>query len=69
MQHRSESQLTFVIIAGIFSNGGTKPNIIPELAELQYLLRAPTVPELAVLKAKVIGCIQGAATATGCQVG
>ena len=65
--HLSQPVLNF-IIAGIITNGGAKPNIIPELAELLYFLRAPTVPELAVLKEKVIGCIQGAATATGCQV-
>ena len=57
-----------LIITGVFTNGGAKPNIIPELSELLYYLRAPTDTELAVLKDKVIGCIQGAATATGCQV-
>ena len=54
--------------AGIFTNGGIKPNIIPEKAELHYYLRAPTVEELEELKAKVEGCIQGCALATGCKV-
>ena len=65
--HHNCSTANFVI-TGIITNGGAKPNIIPELSELVYYLRAPTDTELAVLKAKVIGCIQGAATATGCQV-
>ena len=56
------------IIAGVFTNGGVKPNIIPESSELLYILRAPTETEVAALKDKVVGCIQGAATATGCQV-
>nr|KAG5700243.1 hypothetical protein BaRGS_007616 [Batillaria attramentaria] len=33
-----------------------------------YYLRAPTGPELEVLSEKVIGCIEGAAKATGCEV-
>ncbi|KAK7108868.1 xaa-Arg dipeptidase-like [Littorina saxatilis] len=53
---------------GVITNGGAKPNIIPELAELLYYIRAPTDTELAVLKEKVIGCMEGAATATGCKV-
>nr|KAG5700242.1 hypothetical protein BaRGS_007615 [Batillaria attramentaria] len=52
----------------VISNGGVKPNIIPAVSELVYYLRAPTPPELAMLNAKVIGCIEGAAKATGCQV-
>ncbi|KAK7108250.1 peptidase M20 domain-containing protein 2-like [Littorina saxatilis] len=53
---------------GVITNGGAKPNIIPELAELEYYIRAPTDTELVVLKEKVVGCIEGAATATGCKV-
>lgn len=52
----------------MITNGGAKPNIIPELAELEYYIRAPTDTELVVLKEKVVGCIEGAATATGCKV-
>ncbi|KAK7487752.1 hypothetical protein BaRGS_00021019 [Batillaria attramentaria] len=55
-------------VHGVISNGGVKPNIVPALSELVYYLRAPTPTELAVLNEKVIGCIEGAAKATGCQV-
>ena len=55
-------------IAGVFTNGGAKPNIIPEEAALQYYVRAPKMAELLVLKEKVIKCFEGAAQATGCEV-
>ncbi|XP_072168627.1 xaa-Arg dipeptidase-like [Diadema setosum] len=55
-------------VHGIFSNGGAKPNIIPEEAELLYYIRAPNERELAVLKEKVLGCARGAAVSTGCEV-
>jgi metal-dependent amidase/aminoacylase/carboxypeptidase family protein len=56
------------LFIGVITNGGAKPNIIPEVAELLYYVRAPTEGELDVLKQKIIGCIEGAATSTGCQV-
>ncbi len=55
-------------VHGIFTNGGVKPNIIPDTAELLYYIRAPTAGELALLKAKVVSCFQAAAKATGCRV-
>ena len=56
------------VVAGIFTNGGAKPNIIPEEAELFYLVRAPNVSELRVFQDKVSACFRAAATATGCTV-
>ena len=55
-------------IAGVFTNGGAKPNIIPEEAALQFYVRAPKMAELLVLKEKIIKCFEGAAQATGCEV-
>ena len=55
-------------VHGIFTNGGAKPNIIPEKAQMQYYIRALTVPELQTLKDKVVACFQAAALATGCEV-
>ena len=55
-------------VHGIFTNGGVKPNIIPETVSLQYYIRAPTMEELCILKEKVISCFKGAATSTGCTV-
>ena len=55
-------------ILGIFTNGGAKPNIIPEEAALYFYARAPVVAELNQLKTKMMQCFKAAATATGCQV-
>ena len=52
-------------VHGIITEGGVKPNIIPDRAQLEYYIRAPTDEELAVLKKKVINCFEAAATATG----
>lgn len=55
-------------IHGVITNGGAKPNIIPEKTELEYYLRAPTNADLAVLKSKVEPIFHSAAQSTGCQV-
>ena len=55
-------------VHGVITNGGTKPNIIPEKTELEYWVRAPTAIELVTLKKKVVACFEAAAKATGCQV-
>ena len=55
-------------VHGVITNGGVKPNIIPEKAELYYYIRAPNVTELEELRAKVSACFEAAAVATGCQV-
>ena len=52
-------------VHGVISEGGVKPNIIPDRAQLIYYLRAPTDEELEVLREKVTGCFEAAATATG----
>ena len=52
-------------VHGVITEGGVKPNIIPDRAQIQYYIRAPTDKELDVLKEKVINCFQSAATATG----
>ena len=55
-------------VHGVISNGGAKPNIIPEKAEMQYSLRAPTVTDLKVLQDKAREIFNSAAQATGCTV-
>jgi len=55
-------------VHGIISEGGVKPNIIPDRAQLIYNLRAPTDGELIVLREKVKSCFEAAASATGCEV-
>ena len=55
-------------VHGVITNGGTKPNIIPEKTELEYWVRAPTAMELVTLKKKVVACFEAAAKSTNCQV-
>ena len=55
-------------VHAVITNGGVKPNIIPEKAELYYYIRAPNVEELVELRRKVVACFEAAAAATGCQV-
>ena len=57
-----------VTVAGVIRNGGVKPNIIPEEAELEFFARTPLRAELQVLKAKLVSCFEAAANATGCTV-
>lgn len=53
---------------GVITDGGAKPNIIPEKASLAYYVRAPTEKELGSLREKVHRCFESAAQATGCTV-
>ncbi|XP_065913317.1 xaa-Arg dipeptidase-like [Dysidea avara] len=55
-------------VHGIITNGGAKPNIIPELTKMEYYLRAPTRSEVKDLYSKVMACYEAAAKATGCTV-
>ena len=62
-QLRPECRLHAVI-----TNGGAKPNIIPEKASMKFYIRAPTDKEVGVMKEKLTSIMNAAALATGCQV-
>ncbi|KAI6660515.1 hypothetical protein LOD99_14099 [Oopsacas minuta] len=53
---------------GVFTDGGLKPNVIPDRAVLSYMIRAPNNAELEQLMDKLEGCFNAGATATGCTV-
>ena len=55
-------------VHGVITNGGVKPNIIPEQSSMSYYIRAPTPSELQVLRKKVEACFEAAARATGCSM-
>jgi len=55
-------------VHGIISDGGVKPNIIPEQSKLEFWVRTVKNNECAVLKSKVHTCFEAAAEATGCIV-
>ena len=55
-------------VHGIISNGGSKPNIIPEKTSMEYMIRAPDRIDLKLLVGRIRACFEAAAMATGCQV-
>ena len=55
-------------VHGVITNGGTKPNIIPEKTVMEYMVRAPDRVELKSLVSKVRTCFEAAGLATGCQI-
>lgn len=55
-------------IHGIIKQGGIATNIIPDLTEAQFGIRAFTKDELDVLIERVKNCAKGAALSTGCTV-
>ncbi len=57
-----------VRVHGIITDGGRKPNIIPERAAASFYVRANDLRELASVKERVINCAKGAAASTGCGV-
>ncbi|MGE5595263.1 MAG: M20 family metallopeptidase [Hyphomicrobiales bacterium] len=54
-------------VHGVITRGGAKPNIIPDHTEAEFYIRARYSRELDDLRRKVMGCFEGAATATGCR--
>lgn len=52
---------------GIITKGGTASNVVPELAEVQFLSRAPRRKDLGEITAWVEDCARAAALATRCE--
>ena len=55
-------------IHGIVTDGGVVPNIIPERAAARFMLRARRRERVQEVLARVKGCAEGAAVATGTRV-
>jgi amidohydrolase len=53
-------------VHGIITNGGTRPNIVPELAEAEWYMRSPTLEGLNTLVERVFSCLNAGATASAC---
>ena len=54
-----------VRIHGIITKGGDSANIVPDYAEANFLVRAPTLPELVKVKQKVLDAARYSAQAVG----
>jgi amidohydrolase len=52
-------------VHGIITDGGQAPNVVPERAAGRFYVRAANYDELAPLKARVQGCFEAGAAATG----
>ncbi|CDR45640.1 CYFA0S19e01266g1_1 [Cyberlindnera fabianii] len=49
------------------NDGGTVPNIITGYSKAEFSVRAPTVPRLREVQAKVFNCVKAGALASGCK--
>jgi len=57
-----------VRIHGIVTDGGLRPNIVPEKAGLEYMVRSETRSYLNEIKERVLNCARAGAIATGTKV-
>ena len=57
-----------VRVHGIITQGGAKPNIIPDHTAADFYVRAPNDIALESLHERVLACFRGAAEATGCRL-
>jgi len=55
-------------IHGVFTDGGEKPNIVPEHAAAQWYVRSRNMDSLEPLKDRVMACLQAGASASGCDM-
>jgi amidohydrolase len=55
-------------VHGVFTRGGDKANIVPDLASTNWYVRSDTITTLQPLKERVLAALQGGAGATGCTM-
>lgn len=55
-------------VHGIFTDGGTAPNVVPASASTFWYVRSPSVAGLAALKDRVLAALEAGAAATGCTM-
>lgn len=55
-------------VHGIVTSGGTAPNVVPKHARGQFMIRARTVADLAILEPRIERCFRAGALAAGAQV-
>ncbi|HYN74754.1 MAG TPA: peptidase dimerization domain-containing protein, partial [Candidatus Limnocylindria bacterium] len=55
-------------VHGIITHGGAAPNIVPDVTEAAYYLRAVDADDLEDLRQRVRACLEGAAQASGTTV-
>ena len=55
-------------IHGVFTEGGEKPNIVPDHTVAEWYVRSASIDSLQPLKARVQACLEAGAAAAGCRV-
>lgn len=53
-------------VHGVFIEGGQVPNVVPERAVMEWMVRTPRLRDLDALSSRVIACLEAGALATGC---
>jgi amidohydrolase len=55
-------------VHGVFTDGGGKPNIVPQRAAMEWYVRSPTTEGLLALENRVLDCLRAGAAAAGCTM-
>ena len=55
-------------IHGVFTNGGAKPNVVPDRAATLWYVRSDSLSSLEPLKERVLDCLEAGARAAGCTM-
>ena len=55
-------------IHGIFTDGGRKPNIVPEYSAMEWYVRSKNARTLEPLKGRVLNCLEAGAMASSCTM-
>jgi amidohydrolase len=55
-------------VHGIFTEGGDRPNVVPDHTATHWYVRSATRASLQDLKTRVLGCLQAGAAAAGCTM-
>jgi amidohydrolase len=63
-QHIAEGER----VHGVFTDGGSQANVVPERAAMEWYVRSPTFSELQRLEPRVEACMRAGAEAAGCDV-
>ncbi|MCB1251341.1 MAG: M20 family metallopeptidase [Acidimicrobiales bacterium] len=55
-------------VHGIFTDGGDKPNIVPQHTAMHWYVRSPRLADLEPLRERVLACMRAGAEAAGCTM-
>ncbi|MCQ4207430.1 amidohydrolase [Streptomyces longispororuber] len=56
------------LVHGIVTDGGSAPNVVPDVTRARYEVRAPSAEQLALVQGRVASCFEAGALATGARL-